>query len=235
MERRGGSYLCRWLATLALLPALSLAQYESWRHYPEYFQEPAPEYHRPQVPSDVAKIQLRLAGQKRKHSEGRVEVYYDGQWGTVCDDDFTIHAAHVVCRELGYVEAKSWTASSSYGKGEGPIWLDNVYCTGGEATLAACSSNGWGVTDCKHSEDVGVVCSEKRIPGFKFDNSLVNNIENMNIQVEDIRIRAILSAFRKRTPVTEGYVEVKEGKTWKQICDKHWTAKNSRVVCGMFG
>lgn len=119
MERRGGSYLCRCLAMLALLPALSLAQYESWPRYPEYFQEPAPEYHRPQVPSDVAKIQLRLAGQKRKHSEGRVEVYYDGQWGTVCDDDFTIHAAHVVCRELGYVEAKSWTASSSYGKGEG--------------------------------------------------------------------------------------------------------------------
>eukprot|EP00069_Balaena_mysticetus_P006309 bmy_00923T0 len=59
--------------------------------------------------------------------------------------------------------------------------------------------------------------------------------QNMHIQVEDIRIRAILSAYRKRTPVTEGYVEVKEGKTWKQICDRHWTAKNSRVVCGMFG
>lgn len=219
---------------LSLLPSLSLAQYEGWP-YPEYFQQPAPEYHRPQAPSDTVKIQLRLAGQKRKHSEGRVEVYYNGQWGTVCDDDFSIHAAHVVCRELGYVEAKAWTASSSYGKGEGPIWLDNVYCTGREATLAACSSNGWGVTDCKHTEDVGVVCSDKRIPGFKFDNSLVNHIENLNIQVEDIRIRAILSAYRRRMPVTEGYVEVKDGKTWKQICDKHWTAKNSRVVCGMFG
>uniref|UniRef100_G1NSX5 Lysyl oxidase homolog n=1 Tax=Myotis lucifugus TaxID=59463 RepID=G1NSX5_MYOLU len=235
MARLGGPCLCSCLAVLSLLPLRSLAQYESWPHYPEYFQQPAPEYHRPQVPADVAKIQLRLAGQKRKHSEGRVEVYYQGQWGTVCDDDFSIHAAHVVCRELGYVEAKSWTPSSSYGKGEGPIWLDNVYCTGKEATLAACTSNGWGVTDCKHTEDVGVVCSEKRIPGFKFDNSLINHVENLNIQVEDIRIRAILSAYRKRTPVTEGYVEVKEGKAWKQICDKHWTAKNSRVVCGMFG
>lgn len=119
MARWGGSCLCSWLAVLSLLPSLSLAQYENWPYYPEYFQQPAPEYHRPQVPSDVAKIQLRLAGQKRKHSEGRVEVYYQGQWGTVCDDDFSIHAAHVVCRELGYVEAKSWTPSSSYGKGEG--------------------------------------------------------------------------------------------------------------------
>lgn len=119
MAGPGGSCLCSWLTVLCLVPSLSLAQYESWPYYPEYFQQPAPQYHRPQVPSDVAKIQLRLAGQKRKHSEGRVEVYYNGEWGTVCDDDFSIHAAHVVCRELGYVEAKSWTASSSYGKGEG--------------------------------------------------------------------------------------------------------------------
>lgn len=119
MARPGGSCLCSRVAALCLLASLSLAQYESWPHYPEYFQEPAPEYHRPQAPPDVTKIQLRLAGQKRKHSEGRVEVFYNGEWGTVCDDDFSIHAAHVVCRELGYVEAKSWTASSSYGKGEG--------------------------------------------------------------------------------------------------------------------
>lgn len=84
MERPGGSCLCGCLSVLALLPALSLAQYESWPHYPEYFQQPAPEYHRPQVPSDVVKIQLRLAGQKRKHSEGRVEVYTMTAGGAPC-------------------------------------------------------------------------------------------------------------------------------------------------------
>ncbi|XP_014748375.1 PREDICTED: lysyl oxidase homolog 2 [Sturnus vulgaris] len=226
---------CLLLLLLLLLAELSCAQYEPWPYLPGYPEPPPQVFQPPQRDPNVPKIQLRLAGQKRKHNEGRVEVFYGGEWGTVCDDDFSIHAAHVACRELGYVEAVSWLPGSKYGKGEGKIWLDNVHCTGRESSLAACSSNGWGVSDCKHSEDVGVVCSEKRIPGFKFDNSLVNQIENLHIQVEDIRIRAILATYRKRVPVTEGYVEVKDEGSWKQICDKHWTMKNSRVVCGMFG
>ncbi|KPP61565.1 hypothetical protein Z043_120319 [Scleropages formosus] len=130
-----------------------------------------------QAQNEPAKIQLRLAGSKRKHNEGRVEVYYNGEWGTVCDDDFSIYAATVVCRELGYVEAVSWSPSAKFGQGEGRIWLDNVHCTGREVTLAECSSNGFGVSDCKHSEDVGVVCSTRRIPGFRFVGALANNVE----------------------------------------------------------
>lgn len=64
-------------------------------------------------------IQLRLAGEKRKHYEGRVEVFYNGEWGTVCDDDFSISAAQVVCRELGFIDAESWSPSAKYGRGEG--------------------------------------------------------------------------------------------------------------------
>lgn len=66
-------------------------------------------------------IQLRLAGEKRKHYEGRVEVFYNGEWGTVCDDDFSISAAQVVCRELGFLNAESWLPSAKYGKGEGKV------------------------------------------------------------------------------------------------------------------
>uniref|UniRef100_A0A8D0E8K2 Lysyl oxidase homolog n=1 Tax=Salvator merianae TaxID=96440 RepID=A0A8D0E8K2_SALMN len=216
----------------AYLSHLILAQYEHWQYYggaPEQYQQPQPS---PQ-PASIPLVPVRLAGQKRKHNEGRLEVFYDSRWGTVCDDDFSIHNAHVVCRQLGYMEAVSWAPSAKYGKGEGPIWMDNLFCTGRESSVGACSSNGWGVSDCKHTEDVGVVCSEKRIPGFRFDDSLLNQVENANIQVEDVRIRPVLA--RRRIPVTEGYVEVKDGGVWKQICDRNWTTKNSRVICGMFG
>lgn len=223
------------LAVLSCVWILSSAQYE-YMGYPHGYTQPVEDqYTKPEIPADVPRIQLRLAGEKRKHNEGRLEVFYEGEWGTVCDDDFSIHSAQVVCRELGYSEAVSWAPSAKYGKGEGRIWFDNVHCTGKEKTLAQCQSNGIGVSDCKHSEDVGVVCSDKRIPGFRFLNHLTNNIDSLNIQVEDVRIRPILSSYRKRIPVTEGYVEVKDGGKWKQICNEEWNPMNSRVICGMFG
>uniref|UniRef100_A0A8K9WN82 Lysyl oxidase homolog n=1 Tax=Oncorhynchus mykiss TaxID=8022 RepID=A0A8K9WN82_ONCMY len=202
------SLLCR-LATLLCVWALCQAQSDT------------------KLPPGTPIIQLRLAGDKHKHYEGRVEVYYNGEWGTVCDDDFSIHAANVVCRELGYVEAVSWSPSSKYGKGEGRIWLDNVHCSGLERTLAQCESNGFGVSDCKHSEDVGVVCR-------LYCPSNHSDINSLNVQVEDVRIRAI-SSQRKRVPMTEGYLEVKDGGKWRQICDLEWTEMNSRVICGMYG
>ncbi|XP_054594160.1 lysyl oxidase homolog 2b isoform X2 [Nothobranchius furzeri] len=227
--------LCCHTATLFLVLKLVCAQFEDLGYLLGYPDPEQDQYTSLALSLDTPRIHLRLAGDKRKHNEGRVEVYYNGTWGTVCDDDFNIHAAQVICRELGYLEAVSWVASSKYGKGEGPIWFDNLHCTGKEKTLALCPSNGIGVSDCKHTEDVGVICSDRRIPGFKFVNTLPNHVTNLDVHVEDVRIRAILSSYRKQIPVTEGYVEVKDGGKWKQICNTEWTQFNSRVICGMFG
>ncbi|NWH80581.1 LOX3B oxidase, partial [Piaya cayana] len=115
-------------------------------------------------------LKFRLAGYPRKHNEGRVEVFYNDEWGTICDDDFTLANAQVLCRHLGFVAATGWAHSAKYGKGVGRIWLDNVNCAGSEKSIADCKHRGWGNSDCSHEEDAGVVCKDERIPGFKDSN-----------------------------------------------------------------
>uniref|UniRef100_A0A8D0L3F8 Lysyl oxidase homolog n=1 Tax=Sphenodon punctatus TaxID=8508 RepID=A0A8D0L3F8_SPHPU len=117
-----------------------------------------------------SKLQFRLAGYPRKHNEGRIEVFYNHEWGTICDDDFTLANAQVLCRHLGFVTATGWTHSAKYGKGVGRIWLDNVNCGGSEKSILDCKSRGWGNSDCTHEEDAGVVCRDERIPGFVDSN-----------------------------------------------------------------
>ncbi|XP_037754479.1 lysyl oxidase homolog 3 isoform X8 [Chelonia mydas] len=185
----------------------------------------------PTAQSQGPKLKFRLAGYPRKHNEGRIEVFYNEEWGTICDDDFTLANAHVLCRHLGFVAATGWAHSAKYGKGVGRVWLDNVNCGGSEKSIVDCRSRGWGNSDCSHEEDAGVICKDERIPGY-MDSNIIEAEQN---QVEELRLRPVVSGSRKRLPVTEGVVEVRYKEGWAQICDEGWNHKNSRVVCGMMG
>ena len=87
-----------------------------------------------------------------------MEVYYKGTWGTVCDYDWDIRDAHVVCRQLGFRYALIAYQGAYYGQGTGPIVLDDVFCTGAESSLFSCSHRGVGNHNCDHSQDAGVRC-----------------------------------------------------------------------------
>ena len=103
-------------------------------------------------------VTVRLVG-GRSYNEGRVEVNYNGEWGTVCDDGWGSIDAGVVCRQLGFGSYGRSYNGAFFGRGSGPIWLDNIACIGNESTIASCGHLGFNITRyCSHYEDAGVRC-----------------------------------------------------------------------------
>ncbi|KQK85027.1 deleted in malignant brain tumors 1 protein-like protein [Amazona aestiva] len=109
---------------------------------------------------------LRLVGGLNECS-GRVEVFYANKWGTICDDNWDLQDAAVVCRVLGCGAAALAPGSARFGWGSGPIWLDNVGCSGQETDFFQCPAKMWGIHNCHHGEDAGVVCGGERWDGGK--------------------------------------------------------------------
>nr|KAF6456755.1 galectin 3 binding protein [Rousettus aegyptiacus] len=97
-------------------------------------------------------------------NQGRVEIFYGGQWGTVCDNLWDLLDASVVCRGLGFKNATEALGGAAFGPGSGPVMLDEVECTGTEPSLANCTSLGWLKSNCRHNQDAGVVCSNGGFP-----------------------------------------------------------------------
>ncbi|XP_072021373.1 scavenger receptor cysteine-rich domain-containing protein DMBT1-like [Amphiura filiformis] len=146
-------------------------------------------------------------------AEGRVEIFYQGEWGTICDDNWGFFDAQVVCRDLGFPGAKRATLGGSVPVGTGPILLDEVDCDGTEMRLVNCSNPGWNVHNCGHSEDVGVICftAEEEPPRLRLINA--NGEEGTN----------------------EGRVEVYYDGAWGTVCDDSWSIENGNVVCKQLG
>ena len=111
------------------------------------------------VENQLKPIEYRLVDGSYSNN-GRIEVLYNGIWGTVCGDFWSTEDAKVACRQLGlpYSEAQA-LGEGLFGQGVGQIWLDDVQCFGNESKLEECRHAGWGVHDCSHRDDAGVFCT----------------------------------------------------------------------------
>nr|XP_014339550.1 PREDICTED: deleted in malignant brain tumors 1 protein-like [Latimeria chalumnae] len=142
---------------------------------------------------------------------GRVEVYHNGEWGTVCDDGWGLEEAEVVCREIGCGSAVSAPGSAAFGKGTGMIWLDDVVCTPAAPSIFNCMAKTLGNANCGHIEDAGVVCSGKFLV-LQDQVRLVNGPNQCS-----------------------GRVEVYHSGEWGTVCDDDWGMKDAEVVCRQIG
>ena len=92
-----------------------------------------------------------------------MEVNYNGEWGTVCDDGWDDTDAGVVCRQLGFGSSGTAIGSANFSQGSGSIFLSNILCNGGESILSSCGHLGINVTtSCSHINDAGIRCSESK-------------------------------------------------------------------------
>ena len=91
-------------------------------------------------------------------SEGRVKLFYEGEWGRVLRHSIPNAAvAHAACRQAGYPYSED---RHSFGQGSGPVWLEIFACTGDEERVEQCWHNGWR-SILSYPPDLGVRCSGK--------------------------------------------------------------------------
>ncbi|XP_053683421.1 uncharacterized protein LOC128733684 [Sabethes cyaneus] len=192
-----------------------------------------------------------------KH-QGRVEVKVFDKWGYVCDDNFSIEAATVLCKELGFKEGALELKPNSYYppnaammNGSNPIFImDEIRCTGNESALKDCAFSGWGVHDCNAEEVMGVVCktpvmtcpidywlcdtSSECVPvGFLCDN-VMDCADGSDESVTHCNAPLEMRLVDGPTP-TEGRVEVKYRGIWGTICDDDFGLREARVICRQLG
>uniref|UniRef100_A0A3P9CY99 SRCR domain-containing protein n=1 Tax=Maylandia zebra TaxID=106582 RepID=A0A3P9CY99_9CICH len=164
---------------------------------------------------------IRLIGSGSTRCSGRVEVYHNNSWGTVCDDGWGLNDAEVVCRQINCGTALQAPRSAYFGAGTGQIWLDDVTCSGNESSLTDCQHSGFGSNRCEHGQDAAVICSGI----VTFEVRLYLNVFHVLCVLDLIRLAGSGSSR------CSGRVEIFHNNVWGTVSDYNWDLNDAEVVC----
>ena len=103
---------------------------------------------------------LRLIG-GTGNGNGRLEIYRNGRWGTICSNDWDKNATQVACRQLNFTVGLS--EGRDFGYSLDGVVLNTAICTGEEKRLLDCNTTDSSRTRCSIIGIVGIYCSSKFI------------------------------------------------------------------------
>ena len=106
--------------------------------------------------------------------EGRLQVYDDGEWGTVCDFGWTIQSASLACQQMGFVlNPEDWKLERNevpVASDSEPILMSNVRCQELDRDIRTCKRSEKRmdfVNSCSHEMDVGLRCYDVSWAGMR--------------------------------------------------------------------
>ena len=183
---------------------------------------------------------IRLVSLKgNKIGSGRVEIYHNGIWGTICDDGFGVKEGTVVCRELNFGGVEK--IFHKLRSGGGPIWMDRLECSGEERRLADCPFDGgknrYGIYYCNRHENAGVRCKPREPAAKPWELPLRVTCPPDLVAGSCKACPAHFTAGNKCAPevAVQGILEAKYDGTWYPISGSGWGAEEAKTACGQLG
>uniref|UniRef100_W5MP93 SRCR domain-containing protein n=1 Tax=Lepisosteus oculatus TaxID=7918 RepID=W5MP93_LEPOC len=172
--------------------------------------------------------QLRLVSAEYDCA-GRLEVLYNGTWGSVCSNGMDSFTVDLICKQLQCGDSGALQDGQQYESGSGPKWLDNMKCLGHESVLWQCSSSPWGHNECQDSEEAEIQCSEK--------NRIKQELKQWENSLTTLKIKEKRPLVRLvgAEGSCSGRVEVCQKGAWGTVCDDSWDIQEAHVICRELG
>ncbi|XP_066153612.1 uncharacterized protein [Euwallacea fornicatus] len=197
---------------------------------------------------------VKLAGGDQPN-EGRIEVTVFKKTGYICDDQFEITDANVLCKELGFpLGALEVKGNSHYAKSleeKNTLYMmDDIECFGNETSIMQCNFAGWGIHNCADNEIAGVICrtpEESCRPDYwKCDTG--NECVRMPFVcdgLDDCSDNSDEAGHHCNAPTAlrlvngsnarEGRLEIRHFGIWGSICDDDFNEDAAKIVCSSLG
>uniref|UniRef100_A0A1X7T595 SRCR domain-containing protein n=1 Tax=Amphimedon queenslandica TaxID=400682 RepID=A0A1X7T595_AMPQE len=166
-------------------------------------------------------------------NEGRVEVYCNGQWGTICSDGFDSTDANTLCKQLGY-DLSSYFHLSYDSNDSLPFWTSNMYSTGYDLCFKEhnnCPNTS--VTSCSYSNSISIQCTDNRYSRLGINQDTCAKIPDL---LHATNGTIILSRNNTSSAFYYyGTVRVYDN-GWGNICDdSYFDSAEANVICHQLG